>query len=910
MIGRSAGDPLYGREHELQVMAGLVSGLTTRAGGALVIRGEAGIGKSAMLTAAAGLAKDAGVRMLSATGIQAEARLPFAGLHQLLRPLLPMAERLPRRQRAAIQSAFGMSDAEPTGRFLIGLAALELIGDAAATTPVLLITDDAQWLDEPSCAVLGFVARRLADGPVSLLAAVRDGLATPLDDAGLPELRLEGLDGPAAAALLDARAPGLAPTLRDRLLADAAGNPLALVELPKATRHGQLATGRLLPLTARLERAFADRESGLPTATRALLLAAAADDDSALHEVLAAASALAGAKVSADALLPAVEAGLVEIDTDAAGLRFRHPLIRSAIYQAASISRQRAAHTALADLLTDHPDRRSWHRAAAVLGPDEHVAADLETAAARAERRGAVTMAVEALSRAAQLSEDAPSRGRRLLLAAQVAFESGHPGLGSGLLRATEPLDLAADQRTWVGWLREVFAGGWSGAAKLDAFVGLAERMREAGQADTARLALSTIAMRCYWGNPGQATRAAVIEAAERLTVPDTDPALLLVLASADPVREGSRVNARIRGISPDGTAPDAMFSIGTAAGTVWAWDRSLPLLDAAVSGLREQGRLGLLTEALVAQAWACLHLSRLPAASSAADEAIRLAPETAQGHWANAAMLVQALEAAARGDAAAADALIQRAEAAYLAMGAMPMLSLVQFARGRAAVISRQYAEGLEHLRRILDPADPAHHPYVGTWGLADMVESAAGTGSPDTARTYLESLESLASVTSGPMLLAMAAYARPLLADDDDAEELYRTALANGLGNWPEYRSRLLLHYGAWLRRRRRAAQARVPLREARDSFDALGFAGLAERARVELRAAGEFSSRREPRPWDQLTPQELQIARMAAEGLSNREIGQQLYISHRTVGAHLYRIFPKLGITSRSQLHAALS
>jgi DNA-binding CsgD family transcriptional regulator len=914
MTAGAADDPLYGREHELHVVAGLVGGLAQGVGGALAVSGEAGIGKSALLAVAAGLAADSGARVLSATGIQAEARLPFAGLHQLLRPVLSLAERLAPRQRAALLSAFGMADAEPAGPFLTGLAALELISDAATSSPVLLIADDAQWLDEPSVAVLGFVARRLTAEPVALLVALRDGHASPFGEAGLPGLRLAGLAGPDAAALLDAEAPGLDLALRDRLLAEAAGNPLALVELPKAVRPGQPIPGgpppSLLPLTARLEHAFAAQESALPAATRAVLLAAAADDGGALPEVLAAASALTGTKVTGDALLPAIGAGLVEIDET--GLRFRHPLMRSAIYQATSVSQRHAVHAALAGLLDSHPDRRAWHRAAAVLGPGEQVAADLEAAAVRAARRGAVTMAIDALRRAAQLSEDAPSRGRRLQRAALAAFESGYPELGEDLLRATESLDLAADLRTWVAYERETFTGGgtWSGATMVDSFVGLAERMRVAGHAGTALDALLSIAMRCYWGNPGERTRSAVIAAAEKLPLPDTDPALLLILASADPVRCGALVNARIEAITPDDTDPARMFFAGVAAGTVWSWDRSLPFLEAGVNGLRRQGRLGLLVQALVTQAWAALHSSRIPAALSAAGEAARLAPETGQGHWAHAARLVQAVVTAAAGNAVAADAMTQESEAGYLAMGATPNLGLVLFARGRGAVVNQRYAEGLAYLRRILDPADPAHHPYVGVWGLADLVEAAVHTGDLGAARIYLDQLEALAAATSGSLLLAAAAYARPLVAGGDDAEQLYQRALADGLANWPDYRGRMLLRYGEWLRRHRKTAESRAPLREARDSFDALGFTSLAERARLELRAAGESSSRREPRPWDQLTPQELQIARMAADGMSNREIGQQLYISHRTVSAHLYRIFPKLGITSRSQLHAAIS
>jgi len=903
---------LYGREREFEVLSALVRGLAEGAGGALVVRGEAGIGKSSLLAVAAGLAGQAGAQVLTATGIQSETRLPFAGLHQLLRPVLPLAERLPPRLRSALLSAFGLADAEPAGPFLIGLAALELVSDAAASTPVLLMVDDAQWLDEPSGAVLGFVARRLATEPAALLIAVRDGLASSFDDAGLPGLPLTGLAEPAAAALLEARAPGLDLAHRDRLLSEAAGNPLALVELPKSVRPGYPTggpAGPLLPLTARLEQAFAAQQSGLPETTRAVLLAAAANDGTALPEVLDAASVLAGTAVTADGLLPAIAAGLLE--TGEAGLRFRHPLIRSAVYQAANVAWRRAAHTALADLLAGRPDRRAWHLAAAALGPDEQVAADLEAAGVRAVKRSAFSVAADAYRRAAQLSDDTFSKTRRLLLAAQTALSSGHLLLGHELLRAAESLDLTADQRTLAAWMREISGGGaWTGTSQLDALVRLAEQMRMAGEARTALDTLANFALRCYWGNPAPETRAAVIAAAERLGRPETEPALLAILSSADPVRTGELVNALVKSITPDRTEPTAMWYSGLAAANTWAWDSALPLLDAAVDELRAQGQLGVLTRALTTQAWAAVHLARLPTAVAAASEACRLAVETGQGHWTGANQLAQAVAASAAGDDAAADALAQRTEALYRASGSTSMLGFVQFARGHGAVLNQRYAVGLAHLRRILDPADPVFHPFVGSWGLADLAEAAVALGEPARAQAYLGQLESLAEQTGGPLLLAQAAYARPLAAEDDQAEPLYQAALGEGLANWPDYRARMLLRYGEWLRRQRRATESRVPLREARDSFDTLGFTHLAERARLELRAAGEWSSRREPRPWDELTAQELQIARMAADGLSNRQIGQQLFISHRTVGTHLYKIFPKLGITSRSQLHAALA
>src|SRR5215469_6459557 len=375
--GDIAASQLYGRDHEIGVLTALVSRLGEGAGGALVVRGEPGIGKSALLAAAAAQARDSGARVLSAVGVQSESRLPFAGLHQLMRPAFHLARRLPERQRAALLSAFGMSDQAPAELFLIGLATLELISDMTEGSPVLLVADDAQWLDEPSCAVLAFVARRLGAEPAVLLIAERDGPPSPFGDAELPGLPVARLADSAAGMLLDSRAPGLEPTLRERLLAAAAGNPLALLELPQAVRAGQLAGGyripARLPLTARLERAFAAQGSGLPAATRSALLAAAADVE--------------GATVTADALAPAVAARLVEIHETR--LWFRHPLMRSAIYQASGLSARRAAHAALAGLLADQPDRRAWHRAAAALGPDKQVAADLDAAAVRAMRRGA-----------------------------------------------------------------------------------------------------------------------------------------------------------------------------------------------------------------------------------------------------------------------------------------------------------------------------------------------------------------------------------------------------------------------------------------------------------------------------------------------------------------------------------------
>lgn len=900
---------LYGRDGELAVVDGLIGELGNGAGGALIVRGDAGIGKSALLAVARAKATDKGLRVLSATGIQSEAQLPFAGLHQLLRPLLAGTDRLAEPQQAALLAAFAMSDESGAELFVIGLAALQLISDAAQSSPVLIIADDAHWLDEPSCVVLAFVARRLAAEPALMLITVRDGLASRFEGAELPELHLTGLDDDDAATLMDSQAPGLEPMLRERLLDEAAGNPLALVELPRALdlQDSELVPS-WLPLTARLERAFEVQGSGLPSATRSLLLVAAADDSGVLSEVFDAASVLEGATLRADALVPAIMARLVE--TDGTDLRFRHPLVRSALYQAATVSQRQAAHKALAESLSDQPERRVWHRAAASVGPDEQVAAELDVAALRAERRGAIELAIDALKRAAQLSENPADRGLRLLRAARMAFESGRIDLGAALLGAAEPLDMPHEERTVMSWLRECYtATGWSGATKIGPFVDLVDRIWASGHAELVLEALDNVAVRCYWGNPAQEVRSAVVAAAERLSLPENDPTLLVVLAEADPVRCGAVVNARISRMMPDATDPMGMYLVGNAATAVWAWDLSLPFLECAAEGLRRQGRLGSLAQALATQAWTRVHLSQGSLAASAAEEASRLARETGQLRWAVAAELANATVTAERGDADAAEAMARAAEAVLAPMGANPLLALARFVRGRSAATQQRYEEAFEELKRPLDPAEPSYQPFVGTWGLADLIEAAVNIGRNDAAATYLAQLESLAVATSGPLLHAEVAFARPLVADDKAAEELFKKALEQDLAKWPGYRTRMLLWYGTWLRRQRRAADSRTPLRAARDSLDALGFAALAERARRELRAAGESSRRRPREAWDQLTAQEAQVANLVASGDSNRDVAVKLFISPATVEYHLHKVYQKLGVSSRTQLAAKM-
>src|SRR5215204_2857422 len=442
--------PLLGRLEEQSLLTSLLDDVATR-GHALVLHGEPGIGKSRLLSETERTARERGMAVLTTAGVQSEAHLPFAGLHQLLRPVRDRASELREVQRAALDAAFGLTHEAAPEHFRIAMAALDLVSDVATDAPLLLVVEDAHWLDRPTSDVLAFVARRIESDPILLLAAIRDGYPSVLGDAGLPARTVAALDDTAAAALLDAAAPELPIGTRTRVLREAAGNPLAILELPAVVGRDEDEQGvaDVLPLTERLERAFADRVSDLPDATRLLLLVAALSDEDRVDEILEASTAVAGAAVDLDAAGPAVAAGIV--DAGLRTLRFRHPLIRSAVAQSTSLAERRRVHEALANVLDDQPDRRAWHRAALLSGEHEDIALELEEAGARARRRGAIPVAVTAMRRAAELGEPA-RRSRRLLTAAGIALELGWRDVVTPLLQEVSRLDLRAVDRARVTW--------------------------------------------------------------------------------------------------------------------------------------------------------------------------------------------------------------------------------------------------------------------------------------------------------------------------------------------------------------------------------------------------------------------------------------------------------------------------
>ncbi|MEV6865170.1 AAA family ATPase [Streptosporangium subroseum] len=909
----SAGQPvssLYGRERETRLLGDFV-GRLGGGGSAMVVRGEAGIGKSALLRECAGVAAARGVRILRAAGVESETHMPFAGLHQLLLPIRAEIDALPGPQRDALGAAFGMTDAAVPDLFLVALAVLNVLGEAATGSPVLLLIEDAHWLDRSSADVLAFVARRLDAEPVVMLAAIRDGFSSSFDGAGLRELQLKRLGDDAAAALLDARSPDLAPAVRRRLLKESAGNPLALVELPLASAR-QADEGALLawlPLTTRLERAFTARVSGLPSVTRALLLVAALNDGASLTETLNATSTVVGGAVTADDLMPATAVGLV--DADEAGVAFRHPLMRSAIRQGSSLSQRHLAHAALAEVLGDRPERGVWHRAAASAGPDEAIASELEEAAARAHRQGAIMTAAAALEGAARLSDDPAHRVRRLLRAAEYAVELGRQDMVIRLLRDAEPLEMTQRQRARMLWIRGSFTDGIrDDSAQALSLAEFAEGAAADGDIDFALKLLWSAALQCAWTQIDPRARERVVTVAESLPIDDLDARLLAILAYAASIERGAVVIERLRRLvaSPPGDAQTARL-LGTAAVRVGAFDLAEELCAASLVGLREQGRLGLLARALVVQARNAVHLADLSVAIPAVEEAVRLVQETAQPHLHAISQALGAMLAALRGDLDGAESLAAEAEQEGLPVGLRPVLGTVRHARGLAALGGGRYGEAYEQLRRMYDPADPGCDVSLYCCAVGDLADAAVHSGQGAAIAGIVEEMEALALRTPSPSLHAGLRHARAVLADDAEAEPFFEAALRADTGRWPFVRARLQLAYGEWLRRQRRTAESRVPLRAARDTFDALGVIPWSERARQELRASGETSRSRNSEARDKLTPQELQIAQMAADGLTNREIGQKLYLSHRTVSSHLYRIFPKLGVTSRSELDAAL-
>jgi len=896
---------IVGRDRELVRLAGLLDQVGAH-GAALALTGAAGIGKSALLDHTRQVATGRGMVVLSTTGVPVETNFPFAGLHRLLRPLLAHVDALPAVQRDAVRAAFGMGERTPPEPFMIALGVLGLLTDAATRTPVLLCVEDAHWLDRPTADALAFLGRRIESDQIVLLAALRTGYDSPLICPWLTRMELNPLTDEASRQLLDQVSPGLTHSDSARVLTAAEGNPLALRELPatftSSTPTVHAVSGVRRPLNERLEEAFAARVTELPAPARTLVRVAAAAEDAMLATILEGAEIIDGEPRSVGDLIPAVRARLVEIE--GRQVRFQHPLMRSAIYQAATVAERQAAHAALVEVYAENPDRRVWHRLAAATGPDRAVCTEAEEAARRALQRGAAATAAVVFERAAAVAPGPARRGRLLLEAAAAASDQGHGDTVIRLLAEASLLDLGPHERALWMWLEDGFRPGPVGdAARVTELMQTATRMAELGDRDLALNLLVAAASRCHWGAL-RAEGLEVVRVADSIGAVPGDQRMLYIQVFAAPIE---RTGAVLRGLGRSDGPDDAagLYLRGIAVCMAGAFDQALPLLAASAARLRAQGRLHLLAQVLSIQAWAALEVGDLAVAMPAAQESQRLAVETQRPLWETSGQIAEAAAAAMRGDQRAVQTLTAAASRVALPIGAAALVSLVQYARGLLELGRGRYTESYEQLRRIREPGDAASHHLTAFHTIGDFTEAAVGSGHREEAATFVRQSEILNRLAPSPWLHVQLTYARLLLAADDDAEPLFEDALGENLTAWPLWRARVELAYGKWLRRRRRQLESRAPLRSARDAFDALGAAPWAEQAHQELRAAGESSTRRRHDGFDELTPQELQVAQMVVQGLTNRAIAQRLYLSHRTIESHLYRMFPKLGVSSRAEL-----
>ncbi|MCW2526304.1 MAG: transcriptional regulator, LuxR family [Pseudonocardiales bacterium] len=904
---------LIGRDNELEVLYRLIANIKDE-GASVVVRGQPGVGKSSLLRAASDIARDSGSLVLAASGIESEAMLPFVGLSRLMRPLMSASGALPAGQRRALLTALGERKGPPPELFLTALAALTLIVDAAAIQPVVAVIDDVQWLDGPTNDVLAFISRRLSDDPVILIAGLRDGHTVAISSAGALEIELHGLNTASARQLLAHVAADLTVADQRALLSQARGNPLALVELPSAWRSAGAdvlgPASATVPLTIRLEQAFASRMTELPAATRDILLIAAVNAEENMAEALAGATVLSGARVSMEDLEPAAEARLLEFDQSS--IRFRHPLVRSAVLHVEPLRRRQAAHAAMSDILVADRYRRVWHRAQSVDGPDDTVADLLDGSHIESINRGSVLAAIAALERSAELTSTVGPRARRLLLAAQHAFGLGRADLVNRLVEAAERNELSELDEARAEWLRELFSEGMLGdSARVRELCTLATRSAAIGEIDLALDLLASAALRCWWAVGHESDRQHVSGVAASLTAVQDDARCIFVIAVADPLGHVPQTRERLEVRSAAGLSDvHQMRQLGMAARAIGAEPLAADYFEGVESKLRERGQLGLLSHLLAVQAAVYLDLGNWRRAGQSLQEGRRLSKETGQSTWRTGTAVVGAVFESLTGDVETALEHATEIEAACSGQAASDFLALVQLSRGIALLSAERPAAAYDALRPMFDPQAACYHPREQLSAVMFLVEAAVGCNSEDGIRDVIHRLEQLATATRSPILNVHLLYARPLLADHGDAERLFEDALSEDLSRWPWPRARIELAYGSWLRRHRRLAESRVPLRAALATFDAIGATEWARQARAGLRAAGE---RRPPTETEKgaskLTAQEMQIARLAADGLSNREIGQHLYLSPRTIGSHLYRIFPKLGITSRAQLAQSL-
>ncbi|MBB2940835.1 DNA-binding CsgD family transcriptional regulator/tetratricopeptide (TPR) repeat protein [Actinoplanes lutulentus] len=949
-----ADNELRGRRREQETLDRLLRDVRAGHSRVLVLRGEAGAGKSALLDYLAGQAP-AG-RVVRVAGVEPETDLAYSALQQLCAPLLEHLDGLPAPQREALATAFGLSAGRTPDALIVGLAVLGLLAEAAAQRPLIVVIDDAQWLDRMSEVILTFVARRLGEESVGLILAARpvssfegrpssfegstspfeglrspfEGLRSPFEGLpspfeGLPELLVDGLAAEDARALLDAVLPGLVDaSVRDRIVAETRGNPLALLELPRGLNAAELAFGFGSPavdggsaLAGRIEEGFQRRIAALPPDTRLLLLTAAVEP---VGNVPLLWRALGLLGIGADAAAPAETSGLIEIGTR---VRFRHPLVRSAVWRAADPAQLRAVHRALAEV-TDpdqDPDRRAWHRGHGTAGLDEEVAAELERSADRALARGGRAAAASFLERAAELTGDSAVRAGRTLAAAHARFASGAVARVPELLAAAELGPLDAVQQAAAERLRaRVAFTRNTGRAAIPPLLDAAARLEKLDPAAARETYLSAIGAAVNAGRLGEGSGfrghgaggvdggrggdlRRVVEAAAAL--PDGDePAGRLLAGMISWQRDGIAAAVPLLrhavGEIPESRDLDLLWLTGMVVHEIWDDTEFLDRTARAVTVARSSGTLSSLPTALTFRATALIYAGRFGDATELLDEAAALAQTTAgpSPHPATAVIL-----AAHQGRAEPALELIRALEVDALAGGAGWLIGVASYSRAVLHNGLGNYPAALAAAREATDFDDLA----VLQWGLFELVEAAARTGEHGLAAVARDRLVERTQAAGTAWARGTEALARALAGSVPHLEDHYRSAVEQ----FAETRltvqlARAQLVYGEWLRRENRRADAREQLRAAHDAFTTMGATGFADRAGRELLATGETVRKRHSGVREELTSQETQIVRLAAAGRTNPEIGAVLFLSPRTVEWHLRKIFTKLGITSRRELH----
>jgi DNA-binding CsgD family transcriptional regulator len=900
---------LYGRQAEQRAIDNLLASAREGRSAAVVVRGEAGMGKTALLDYAA-VGAD-GMLVLRAVGIETEAELAFAGLHLLLRPVLDHIEALPGPQATALHGALGLSEIGSQDPFLTRLAVLSLMSDLAEDRPVLCLIDDAHWLDRASADALLFTARRLeAEGVVMVLAA-RVG-PPPFTTPGLCDLTLAPLDSDQASQLLEERAGHLASALRGRVLAEADGNPLALVELAAAVTADSAAAGTgPLPVTHSVQELYADQIARLGEPTASLLLLAAAEATGDLALVLSAAKVLG---TGAEALAAAERAGLVAVDQ--IRLTFRHPLVRAASYHSAPLAARQAAHRALAAALDGQPDpdgRRTWHLAATASERDEGVAAELDQVAERSRTRGGYAAVSAAYERAAQLTPGNEARARRLLAAATSAADAGQIGRAERLVGQAQQL---------------------TGDALLLAEIALLRTAQVTGdrRARIAELAAAVAAIADRYPERAFTMLCVALGAAPALTDPELSRMNRTLLSQLDnlPLPPDARLRPIYKAVvqrsrlysgdhsaniyvirdcvaeireNPAKAPPPERISACLLAFWLGDHDALAEISAVLVADCRRQGMLGWLPGALQGLTFAQILRGEWAQARASAMEGLRLQEMGQSQHTAFLAGTLGVL-AAHTGDEDGCRTWL--ADYGRLGGAALVQENYQRFLFGLLDLGNGKFSAALERLAKLLDTWWRDTDEFVF---LPDLVEAAARCGDLDQAHRALAKFEAWANLVGQPWAFAVAHRCRALVSDAASAEMHYRAAVdGHHQDGRPFEHARALLLYGEWLRRQRRRSEARAQLTAAHEIFEDLGAACWIRRAAKELAAIGAAPADTPARPagvLSRLTPQELQVVQLAATGLSNRGIGAQMFLSPRTVGYHLYKAYPKLGVTSRAEL-----